>query len=332
VAQKGSEPGLWPKAVMLPVRLSLWWRAVAVAIGFGGLAAGGVAVFVTSLEAGPVALLAVGFLFLIIGMSGRLPTRLKIGDNEAEWLEIKEAEERIKQQVPEVGALLDASGASFDAFLSGQAPEPGPALEDASAKAGSLAHEVRWLESKAGRRLVPPEALLEIGKWYLAQGDWARGTQYLESYVQLVDADWEVYFSLGVADMNMRAGPSSDLRALLAYDHAAALMPAKAPRHLRARLYSYRAAAKKRLGRLEEAKADAELARSLANRDYERMDAIYNLASIEAMLGNSDAALMQLRELVRLGGGYLVNGHLDDYFSSLKDDPEFRILLGLTGA
>ena len=113
-------------------------------------------------------------------------------------------------------------------------------------KVGSLAEEVRWLESKAGRRTVPPEALPEIGRLYLAQRDWARSAQYLDFYVQLTDADWEIYLALGVANMNMRAGSRSDPRALMAYDHALAMMPPDAPRYLEARLYSYRAAAKKR--------------------------------------------------------------------------------------
>ncbi len=44
--------------------------------------------FVTHLEAGPVGLLAVGLIFMIIALSGRLPTRLKVGDNEAEWQQV----------------------------------------------------------------------------------------------------------------------------------------------------------------------------------------------------------------------------------------------------
>jgi tetratricopeptide (TPR) repeat protein len=162
---------------------------------------------------------------------------------------------------------------------------------------------------------------------YLAQRDWARAAQYLEYYVQLTDADWETYFALGVANMNMRAGQKSDLRALMAYDHAIAIIPPDASASLRARLYSYRAAAKKRLGRLEEARSDAIIAKSLAGKGYEFVDATYNLASIEAMMGNRDAALTQLRELAQLGGLRLVLGHIDDYFSSLKDDPEFQELL-----
>ena len=116
------------------ITISRWWRAVAVSLGIAGLGAGGIAVFVMKLEAGPVALLAVGFLFLIVGMSGRLPNRLKIGESEAQW-EIKESEQRIIQQTPQVGALLDASGASFGAILSGQSPEAGPELQEAAIKA-----------------------------------------------------------------------------------------------------------------------------------------------------------------------------------------------------
>jgi hypothetical protein len=57
----------------------------AYALGIASLGAGGVAVFITHVEAGPVALLFVGLIFMIVALSGRLPTRLKLGENEAEW-------------------------------------------------------------------------------------------------------------------------------------------------------------------------------------------------------------------------------------------------------
>jgi len=66
-------------------RLSTPSRVTAYAFGVAALGAGGVAVFTTHVEAGPVALLFVGLIFMIIALSGRLPTRLKIGENEAEW-------------------------------------------------------------------------------------------------------------------------------------------------------------------------------------------------------------------------------------------------------
>lgn len=68
-------------------KLSTQSRVTAYALGIASLGAGGVAVFTTHVEAGPVALLFVGLIFMIVALSGRLPTRLKIGDNEAEWQE-----------------------------------------------------------------------------------------------------------------------------------------------------------------------------------------------------------------------------------------------------
>ena len=98
------------------------------------------------------------------------------------------------------------------------------------------------------------------------------------------------------------------------------------------RLYSHRSAVKKRLGRLREAKVDAEIALNLAKTevaetDYEYIDATYNLAGIEAMLGNREEAPRYVAELSRLGATYRIPGHLNDYFSSLREDPEFQDLL-----
>jgi hypothetical protein len=67
------------------VPLDKWSRAGAGALGLGAAGAGAYAVFATNLEAGPVALVAMGTLFLLIAVAGVLPTRLKIGENEAEW-------------------------------------------------------------------------------------------------------------------------------------------------------------------------------------------------------------------------------------------------------
>lgn len=84
------EPSKCPsEAVSIPVQFA--WRIVACVLGIGALDAGGYAVFATTLEAGPVALLAVGFLFLVIGMSGTLPNCIKFGDNEATWLQKRAA-------------------------------------------------------------------------------------------------------------------------------------------------------------------------------------------------------------------------------------------------
>jgi hypothetical protein len=81
------------------MRLGAWSRVGVTTLGLAGLGSGAVAVFKTHLEAGPVGLLAVGFLLLLIGMSGRMPSRLKVGDNEAEWQEEREAVQEFVEQV-----------------------------------------------------------------------------------------------------------------------------------------------------------------------------------------------------------------------------------------
>ena len=83
----------------MAIKLNGWYRAAAIILGLAGLGSGGVAVFVTHLEAGPVALLAVGFLLLIIGMGGHMPSRLKVGDNEAAWEVEREAVEVFVERV-----------------------------------------------------------------------------------------------------------------------------------------------------------------------------------------------------------------------------------------
>lgn len=108
-----------PRTQVAP-KLNYWWRASAVALGLVGLGSGGSAVYITRLEAGPVALLAVGFLFVIIGMSGRLPTRVKFGDNEATWEEqavqdfvediaARSGDEQRLEMISALGDLTDAA-------------------------------------------------------------------------------------------------------------------------------------------------------------------------------------------------------------------------------
>jgi tetratricopeptide (TPR) repeat protein len=312
-----------------PVRIRSGARGLAGVIGLVSLGAGGAAVFVRDVEAGPVALIAVGFFFLIIAVSGVLPTRLKFGENEAEWREETKIAERIKRSTDDVGKLLDASGVSLENAVEGKTPEIGPDLARAGIGAGSIAEDVRLLQARGSGSRVPSKALLELARWYLAQKDWGGGIKYLEEYLAQEDDDWQAWFSLGAAHANRRDGPASDRAALRSYDMAAAHWPEGVSNPLTARLYSHRAAIKKRLGRLPEAKADAEVALQFAKSEYDVRDAIYNLACVEAMLGEPDEAIRYLKWLHDLGGIYMIRGHVDDYFASLKDRDDFRSLTGL---
>ncbi len=76
-------------------------RVVAWVLGLSALGGGATGAFAGDLEAPPVALLAVGTIFVLVGMSGQLPRRLKFGDSEAEWERtVASAVREIAEQVP----------------------------------------------------------------------------------------------------------------------------------------------------------------------------------------------------------------------------------------
>ncbi len=109
-----------PRPVATPavLKINLWYRATSVLLRLGGLGSGGAAVYLTHLEAGPVGLLAVGLLLLLVGMSGRLPTRIRVGDNEAAWDAVQEFVDRVTDDAPDdakpglINALGDLAGAA----------------------------------------------------------------------------------------------------------------------------------------------------------------------------------------------------------------------------
>jgi hypothetical protein len=113
-----------PQPARLPLRLGRPSRWAAFILGLAGLGSGSAAVFITRLEAGPVALIAAGLLLVMVGLVGHAPTRLKIGDNEAEFAsvvgsaletaalaarpdaqaEVSRAVEKVAELAPEVAA------------------------------------------------------------------------------------------------------------------------------------------------------------------------------------------------------------------------------------
>ncbi len=88
-------------------------RVVAWVLGLAALGGGVAGAFIGHLEAPPVALLAVGTIFVLVGMSGQLPRRLKFGDSEAEWERtVASAVGEIAEQVPQ--ARLDRVAGALD--------------------------------------------------------------------------------------------------------------------------------------------------------------------------------------------------------------------------
>ena len=138
--------------------------------------------------------------------------------------------------------------------------------------------------------------------------------------------DWEDYYIRGVNFANTRGGHETDLGALRAYSEAIALAPLGLPDNQRSRLYAYRGAILKRLGRLDEAQQDLLLAQKWAREEREIKDALYNLAGVAALGGRQEEALSLLHELISKDSQWARSVATNKYFASLHSNPDFRRL------
>jgi hypothetical protein len=93
-----SDPDLPARPAL--VQINAWYRTALIVLGLAGLGSGAAAVFITQLEAGPVALLLIGLVLLLIGIGGRMPSRIKVGDNEVAWEAFQEFVERVVERTP----------------------------------------------------------------------------------------------------------------------------------------------------------------------------------------------------------------------------------------
>jgi len=179
---------------------------------------------------------------------------------------------------------------------------------------------------------IHPDWSLDLAKGLMAEGRWAEAGAYFDQYVSAMPggpSDWRVHYTRGVAHANSRSGLVGDQAAVRAYSDAITLAPADLDADLRARLFAYRGAILKRLGRLDEAESDLLLARTLATSEEMIADIAYNLACIYAMRADRQKLFT---ELTRLTGDrvYLaaIWSHLTDYFAEFQDDPEFLSRIG----
>jgi hypothetical protein len=145
-------------------------------------------------------------------------------------------------------------------------------------------------------------------------------------------ADWESYYIRGVNLANERGTEQTNVDALLAHSSAIALLPQSVTSNVRSRLYAYRAAMLKRLGRLEEAHQDLVLAQRWATEDREVDDAAYNLACVLAMGASPEAAIPVLQTLIGRDPSWArVVISKPQYFGRLNGHPDFISLLGVDG-
>lgn len=174
-----------------------------------------------------------------------------------------------------------------------------------------------------------PDYFLEIAKGFAATDQWLDAAEYYQEYLRFKPRDWEVHFLRAVALSNSRQGHDTNLEALLSLNSAIALVPWDIDRNLHARLYAYRGADLKRLGRLEEAESDLLLARRWATADYEISDITYNLACVHALAGRRAEMFVELKALLSDSRWKTALQAKTAYFKHFLKDPEFRELIGL---
>ncbi len=174
-----------------------------------------------------------------------------------------------------------------------------------------------------------PKLFLDMAKAFSSTHRWLEAAENYGKYLERFRDDWEVHFLQGVAFVNSRHGPTTDLAALRAYNEAIALAPPSIDNDMRARLFAYRAGVAKRLARLDEAEADLMLAKKYATALYEVYDIKYNLAAVYAMRGDKAQLLEVVRELRNRPSELAhIRVHLNTYFAAFSRDSEFLELIG----
>jgi hypothetical protein len=191
---------------------------------------------------------------------------------------------------------------------------------------GELGSMIDRLAEKptTGNAPVDPKALLTLAQGLMAEGKWLDAGKKYEEYARDRPDDWEANYVRGVAFANSRRGTETNLASLRSYNDAITFAPANIDVNTRARLFGYRGAILKRLGRLEEAEADLLLARRHATAPYEYNDVRYNLAAVYAMMGARDRLLDIIKEISPASEAFLsIHLHLHDYFRAFCNDEEF---------
>jgi Tfp pilus assembly protein PilF len=265
-----------------------------------------------------------------------LEERVKKSEEDVRWTEkwTEREKARLNDEIVNLRAQVTASLSSAGVTTTLEAREAVEHLsQEVREMITSRLGELRKL--LAERDTVPDEGHVEsavdlqLGRGYMATGHWSLAAQYFGTYLSRNPDDWQAQYARGVAYSNSREGRSSNLSALRSYNEAIALAlepTAEVDDNYHARLFIYRGAILKRLGRLDEAKCDLELGLSLASADYEKADATYNLVCVHAMRGDKKQLLETLNNALSLVDRVYValgaRSHMDDYFSKYARDED----------
>lgn len=241
---------------------------------------------------------------------------------EREKTELVQEKQRLEEELEKV---LTSSGVTIEALAMGKTLEN--AQHAIKTTVGELLGRMEMLEAKNSTK-GHPEWHLQLAKGYMAQREWAKAASHFDTYCQEDQSNSEAQFSRGVAHANSRAGATSDLAALRAYNEAVTFMSDGMNPDLKARHFTYRGAMLKRMGRTDEAFADLHIALKYARRPMEINDIRYNLAGVYAICGDKNSMI----EVIRMLKGCKreiegIRHHLHTYFSRFSNDAELIELL-----
>lgn len=179
---------------------------------------------------------------------------------------------------------------------------------------------------------IEPELRSAIATSAFFGKDYEFAAQQFEQVALSNTADWRTHLAHGVSLANQRNGDATNLAAARAYAEAIALAPKDLPPDTRSKLFVYRGAMFKRLGRLREAEADLRIGLELAQGTRAKLDAQYNLSGVLAQIGKEEEALELLKEVCK-DPGYrnAVASHRKDYYARLSNNYRFDTLVGSIG-
>lgn len=145
-----------------PIKIDGPYQSSSIAIlGLALMFTGIVAVFKTTVEAGPVAMMGIGVLLFLIGVSRQLPTRLKAGDYEAEWsAAVTDALNKVIDEVPP--ERLPAVERAIHE-LARTAPTVAASAHKSIVSERELLERVRQAALEVGATLTPDAARLDNG-------------------------------------------------------------------------------------------------------------------------------------------------------------------------
>jgi len=242
--------------------------------------------------------------------------------------ELNRTEKWYKRDIDELQEQLTRALEKQGPSIENMVKEPNANIEDSvKLTLETILTKMNILESRIGDK----DAFSNNPAWHLNKAralantnDWKPAAEEYGKYLEYDRDNWEVHFLQGVAYQNSREGNHTNLAALRAYNEAVALTTNEIDVNTRARLFAYRGAALKRLGRLHESESDLLFARKMATREYEISDIAYNLACVYAMNMKKQEMLENIKIAIKLPRYKSAIKFGKDYFKNYWEDQDFQ--------